>query len=103
VCSPDSILLSNSYSDAPISELSLELLLLQVVLPSLLDQGHTRTWFKSLVVCWTRCVANLLNLNSYLLGNEDLEDKVGVMLSIILFQLPTFFYIHELHYKPKPD
>ncbi|KAF6031361.1 MARCH6 [Bugula neritina] len=73
---PYHVALSN---DAPISELSLELLLLQVVLPSLLDQGHTRTWFKSLVVCWTRCVANLLNLNSYLLGNEDLEDKENII------------------------
>ncbi|TNM96161.1 hypothetical protein fugu_015822 [Takifugu bimaculatus] len=41
------------YSDAPVSELSLELLLLQVVLPALLEQGHTRQWLKGLVRAWT--------------------------------------------------
>lgn len=40
-------------SDAPVSELSLELLLLQVVLPALLEQGHTRQWLKRLVHAWT--------------------------------------------------
>lgn len=40
-------------SDAPVSELSLELLLLQVVLPALLEQGHTRQWLKKLVHAWT--------------------------------------------------
>nr|KAG5690984.1 hypothetical protein BaRGS_007331 [Batillaria attramentaria] len=40
-------------SDAPVSELSLELLLLQVVLPALLEQGHTRQWLKRLVAVWT--------------------------------------------------
>ena len=43
----------NYLSDAPVSELSLELLLLQVVLPALLEQGHTRQWLKGLVRAWT--------------------------------------------------
>ncbi|ESO98358.1 hypothetical protein LOTGIDRAFT_213986 [Lottia gigantea] len=58
-------------SDAPVSELSLELLLLQVVLPALLEQGHTRLWMKGMVRGWTVAVAWLLNLRSYLIGDED--------------------------------
>ena len=49
-----------SYSDAPVSELSLELLLLQVVLPALLEQGHTRQWLKNLIKCWTMGAAYIL-------------------------------------------
>ncbi|XP_078720049.1 E3 ubiquitin-protein ligase MARCHF6-like [Lampetra fluviatilis] len=58
------------YSDAPVSELSLELLLLQVVLPALLEQGHTRQWLKGLVRAWTLAAGRLLDLRSYLLGDE---------------------------------
>ena len=76
------------YSDAPISELSLELLLLQVVLPSLLDQGHTRTWLKNLVVYWTKGVAWLLDLNSYLLGSVDLTSLVCMTVFYLVFILP---------------
>lgn len=47
-------------SDAPVSELSLELLLLQVVLPALLEQGHTRQWLKKLVHAWTFTAAHVL-------------------------------------------
>lgn len=49
-----------SLSDAPVSELSLELLLLQVVLPALLEQGHTRQWLKGLVRAWTVSAGYLL-------------------------------------------
>lgn len=59
------------YSDAPVSELSLELLLLQVVLPALLEQGHTRQWLKGLVRGWTVTAGYLLDLHSYLLGDQD--------------------------------
>ncbi|XP_046879818.1 E3 ubiquitin-protein ligase MARCHF6-like [Hypomesus transpacificus] len=59
------------YSDAPVSELSLELLLLQVVLPALLEQGHTRQWLKGLVRAWTVSAGYLLDLHSYLLGEQD--------------------------------
>ncbi|XP_073541250.1 E3 ubiquitin-protein ligase MARCHF6 [Phyllobates terribilis] len=59
------------YSDAPVSELSLELLLLQVVLPALLEQGHTRQWLKGLVRAWTVTVGFLLDLHSYLLGDQE--------------------------------
>ncbi|CAL8400330.1 unnamed protein product [Arctogadus glacialis] len=63
------------YSDAPVSELSLELLLLQVVLPALLEQGHTRQWLKGLVRAWTVSAGYLLDLHSYLLGEQ--EDAEG--------------------------
>ncbi|CAL8399714.1 unnamed protein product [Gadus morhua 'NCC'] len=63
------------YSDAPVSELSLELLLLQVVLPALLEQGHTRQWLKGLVRAWTVSAGYLLDLHSYLLGEQ--EDTEG--------------------------
>ncbi|XP_070576243.1 E3 ubiquitin-protein ligase MARCHF6-like [Ptychodera flava] len=72
---PYNVLLS---SDAPVSELSLELLLLQVVLPALLEQGHTRTWLKNLVRAWTVFAAYILNLRSYLLGDVPLDTIDGV-------------------------
>uniref|UniRef100_A0A3B3U2W5 E3 ubiquitin-protein ligase MARCHF6 n=1 Tax=Poecilia latipinna TaxID=48699 RepID=A0A3B3U2W5_9TELE len=59
------------YSDAPVSELSLELLLLQVVLPALLEQGHTRQWLKRLVHAWTFMAGYVLDLHSYLLGDHE--------------------------------
>ncbi|KAJ1203352.1 hypothetical protein NDU88_007139 [Pleurodeles waltl] len=63
------------YSDAPVSELSLELLLLQVVLPALLEQGHTRQWLKGLVRAWTVTAGYLLDLHSYLLGDQEESDN----------------------------
>lgn len=63
------------YSDAPVSELSLELLLLQVVLPALLEQGHTRQWLKGLVRAWTVTAGYLLDLHSYLLGDQEDNDN----------------------------
>ena len=71
------ILLPVIFSDAPVSELSLELLLLQVVLPALLEQGHTRMWLKGLIRGWTIGVAWLLNLRSYLIGDVPLQDNVS--------------------------
>ncbi|KAL4635151.1 E3 ubiquitin-protein ligase MARCH6, partial [Arapaima gigas] len=65
------------YSDAPVSELSLELLLLQVVLPALLEQGHTRQWLKGLVRAWTVTAGYLLDLHSYLLGDQEESDSNG--------------------------
>ncbi|XP_061588810.1 E3 ubiquitin-protein ligase MARCHF6-like isoform X3 [Cololabis saira] len=64
------------YSDAPVSELSLELLLLQVVLPALLEQGHTRQWLKRLVHAWTFTVGYVLDLHSYLLGEFEDDDNI---------------------------
>jgi len=44
-----------------------------VILPALLEQSHTRTWLKSLVRTWCRAVAWLLDLRSYLLGDDGGE------------------------------
>lgn len=63
-----------SSPDTPVSELSLELLLLQVVLPALLEQGHTRQWLKGIIRGWCIAVAWLLNLRSYLLGDVALAE-----------------------------
>ncbi|XP_071816977.1 E3 ubiquitin-protein ligase MARCHF6-like [Apostichopus japonicus] len=65
----------NPYSDAPVSELSLELLLLQVILPALLEQGHTRQWLKNLIKYWALFASWLLNLHSYLLGDVTNEGE----------------------------
>ena len=50
---------------------------IQVILPALLEQSHTRTWLKSLVRTWCRAVAWLLDLRSYLLGDEGGEPTPG--------------------------
>lgn len=52
------------------NELSLELLLLQVILPALLEQSHTRTWLKAVIRQWCRLISWVLDLKSYLLGDE---------------------------------
>ncbi|XP_066997682.2 E3 ubiquitin-protein ligase MARCHF6 [Anabrus simplex] len=64
-------------SEAQVNELSLELLLLQVILPALLEQSHTRTWLKGLLRAWCRAVAWLLDLHSYLLGDESTDATQG--------------------------
>lgn len=62
-------------SDTPVSELSLELVLLQVVLPALLEQGHTRQWLKLFVRGWCIGVSYILDLRSYLLGDVALDNE----------------------------
>ncbi|XP_076293390.1 membrane-associated ring finger (C3HC4) 6 [Lasioglossum baleicum] len=66
-------------SEAQVSEFSLELLLLQVVLPALLEQTHTRTWLKSLVRGWCRVVAWMLDLQSYLLRDQTEDPGPAVI------------------------
>ncbi|XP_060802474.1 E3 ubiquitin-protein ligase MARCHF6 [Amyelois transitella] len=64
------------HTEAPVNELSLELLLLQVILPALLEQSHTRTWLKAGLRAWCSLAAGALGLRSYLLGaarNEPLQ------------------------------
>ncbi|KAJ7384978.1 E3 ubiquitin-protein ligase march6 [Desmophyllum pertusum] len=65
-------------SEVPVSELSLELLLLQVVLPALLEQGHTRQWLKNVMRGWAVAAAFVLNLRSYLLGDVPLDGAANV-------------------------
>lgn len=65
----------SSNNETQVNELSLELLLLQVILPALLEQSHTRIWLKSLVRNWCRAIAWLLNIHSYLLGDGKQEQQ----------------------------
>ena len=72
-------------SESPVSELSLEFLLLQLVLPALLDHGHLRQWLKKLIRGWCLVISYLLDIRSYLLGdvqpieeqNEDNNENDG--------------------------
>ena len=61
-----------SVAESPISELSMELLLLQIILPTLLEQGQSRRWCKMVIRCWCIAVSWLLGLRSYLLGDEPI-------------------------------
>lgn len=58
-------------NESPMSELSLELILLQVILPAVLEQGHTRAFVKGVIRQWMIVVATLLALHSYLLGKKS--------------------------------
>ncbi|XP_055371835.1 E3 ubiquitin-protein ligase MARCHF6 [Condylostylus longicornis] len=62
--------------DAEVNELSLQILLLQIILPGFFEQSHTRIWLKSLVRIWCKSVAWLLGLKSYL-GTEANNDDEG--------------------------
>uniref|UniRef100_A0A2H8TP69 RING-type E3 ubiquitin transferase n=2 Tax=Melanaphis sacchari TaxID=742174 RepID=A0A2H8TP69_9HEMI len=65
------------HSDS-VNELSMELLLLQVVLPALLEQTHTRNWLKIGIRFWCLIVSHLLGIKSYLLGDgEELPPVVA--------------------------
>ncbi|VVC96338.1 unnamed protein product [Leptidea sinapis] len=63
------------HTEAPVNELSLELLLLQVILPALLEQSHTRIWLKAGLRTWCACAAKLLGLRSYLLGQQPRQNE----------------------------
>ena len=45
---------------------------IQVVLPALLEQGHTRSWLKAAVTYWSRIMSSALGLRSYLIGDVPL-------------------------------
>lgn len=64
----------------PYSELSLELVLLQVVMPALLEQGHMRNWLKFSVHSWCIGVSYILDIRSYLLGDVNPEEQVCLFL-----------------------
>lgn len=62
-------------AETPLSELSLELLILQVVLPALLEQTHARTLLKKAVRVWCVVVGKVLKLDRYLLSNTHNENN----------------------------
>ncbi|CAD5206513.1 unnamed protein product [Bursaphelenchus okinawaensis] len=62
-------------SDAPLSEFSMELLLLQVVLPTILENAKAYNVLKFIVRFWCETVGRMLKLDNYLLPNDDTEDQ----------------------------
>lgn len=54
-------------------------MLLQVILPALLEQSHTRTWLKALIRGWCQAVAWLLDLESYLLREQQDDQDTAVI------------------------
>ncbi|CAF1190331.1 unnamed protein product [Adineta steineri] len=54
-----------------VSELMIEFILLQGILPTLLEQGHTRTMLKYLLQLWVELASWLLGLRSFLLGDAS--------------------------------
>ncbi|CAF4305469.1 unnamed protein product, partial [Rotaria magnacalcarata] len=52
-----------------VSELMIEFILLQGILPTLLEQGHTRTMLKHLLQLWVELASWILGLRSFLLGD----------------------------------
>ncbi|KRX50969.1 E3 ubiquitin-protein ligase MARCH6 [Trichinella murrelli] len=61
----------SNRSDLPFLSLFFELLLLQVILPTLLEQSHTRQILKVLIFRWCKVVGKLLGLTDYLLSREN--------------------------------
>ena len=70
---PYNVSLSAHSHESPVGELSLEFLLLQLVLPALLDHGHVRHWLKTLIRSWCIVMSYFLDLRSYLLGDVPLR------------------------------
>lgn len=56
--------------DSEVNELSLQLLLLQIILPGFFEQSQTRIWLKGLIRIWCTVIAWVLGIKSYLLGTE---------------------------------
>lgn len=56
--------------DSEVNELSLQLLLLQIILPGFFEQSQTRIWLKGLIRIWCCVISWFLGIKSYLLGTE---------------------------------
>jgi len=59
-----------AISDEPLNHVSLELVTLQVFLPTLLEQTHIKIFLKGLIRLWAEVVGHLLDLRGYLLGEK---------------------------------
>lgn len=64
-------------ADTPLSELSLELLILQVVLPALLEQTQARFVLKAIVMWWCVHIGRALDLDRYLLPDLPNADQAA--------------------------
>lgn len=69
----------SSTNDSPVGELSVEFLLLQLILPALLDHGHSRQWLKVLVRSWCIVASYILDIRSYLLGDVPLPEDEALL------------------------
>uniref|UniRef100_H2ZAW2 RING-type E3 ubiquitin transferase n=1 Tax=Ciona savignyi TaxID=51511 RepID=H2ZAW2_CIOSA len=63
---------------SPVGEFPLQLMVLQFVLPGLLEQGHTRVWLKTAIKLWSSVIGGLLGVKSYLLGDDEVVAAVPV-------------------------
>uniref|UniRef100_A0A915AAP3 RING-type E3 ubiquitin transferase n=1 Tax=Parascaris univalens TaxID=6257 RepID=A0A915AAP3_PARUN len=70
-------------AETPLNELSLELLILQVVLPALLEQTHARTLLKTIVRVWCALFGRLLNLEHYLLPEEEPRQEAHNIVPVV--------------------
>ncbi|XP_068141999.1 LOW QUALITY PROTEIN: E3 ubiquitin-protein ligase MARCHF6 [Drosophila tropicalis] len=61
--------------DSEVNDLSLQLLLLQILLPGFFEQTQTRIWLKGLLRFWCSAVAWLLGIRSYLLPAPQPENE----------------------------
>jgi len=59
-----------AISDEPLNHVSLELVTLQVFLPTLLEQTHIKIFLKGLIRLWAEVVGCILDLRGYLLGEK---------------------------------
>uniref|UniRef100_A0A914DC05 RING-type E3 ubiquitin transferase n=1 Tax=Acrobeloides nanus TaxID=290746 RepID=A0A914DC05_9BILA len=64
-------------AETPLGEFSLELILLQIVMPTLLEHATAFTVLKKAVVIWCRIVGGWLNLETYLLPAQSLTDEAN--------------------------
>lgn len=81
--------------DTQVSEYSLELLLLQVIMPCLLEQNHARQWLLYGLRMWCLAVSWLLGLRSYLLGDVASASEVSLHIFAIVF-----LCWHKVRYNP---
>ncbi|XP_055687108.1 E3 ubiquitin-protein ligase MARCHF6 [Lutzomyia longipalpis] len=63
--------------DSEVNELSLQLLLLQIILPGFFEQSQTRIWLKGFIRIWCNIVSWILGIRSYLLGSENHQQNIG--------------------------
>lgn len=68
-----------TFNDSPTMEPSLQIMLLQVFMPVLLEQDQAKVWLKDVIRLWCVIVAKITGLGSYLLGDTtaDTENKDG--------------------------
>ncbi|XP_074600357.1 E3 ubiquitin-protein ligase MARCHF6 isoform X2 [Brevipalpus obovatus] len=85
-------------TDAPVNEISFEFLILQLMLPALMDHNHLRQTLKTLIRVWCIVISYILDLRSYLLGDVPLEENSEDVPAQIddnnqAYRVPKFFAI----------